>query len=225
MKLSFLITVHNETTDLKKLLAQIENHIIVNETDDEVVILDDSSDNPETQEILKAAGENPFTKVVQHPLHGHFGEHKTYGSRQCSGDYIVQLDADEYLADILLLNLSALVEANSAVELFRVPRVNIVRGLEEADAKRWGWRVIGFDAFPDLPIINWPDFQSRIYKNNENIRWTKALHEVIIGANIATDLPLDVNLAIIHDKTIERQNAQNEFYNKNWSRAANMGNG
>jgi hypothetical protein len=38
-------------------------------------------------------------------------------------------------------------------------------------------------------------------------------------------LPKEVDWALIHEKTIERQKAQNMFYNKNWSRQANMGHG
>jgi hypothetical protein len=85
--------------------------------------------------------------------------------------------------------------------------------------------------FGDLPVINWGnggnggDYQSRIYKNTEKIKWQKPLHETIVGASLVAHLPKEVDYAIIHDKTIERQRNQNEFYNKNWSVAANMGQG
>jgi hypothetical protein len=46
-----------------------------------------------------------------------------------------------------------------------------------------------------------------------------------VGASIVAHLPKDVEWSIIHDKTIDRQRAQNEFYNKNWSIKANMGQG
>jgi len=76
-----------------------------------------------------------------------------------------------------------------------------------------------------LPIINWRtgDYQSRIYKNSPKIQWKKPLHETIFGAEYVTALPVDPAYAIIHPKTIERQRAQNEFYNKNWSAQANAG--
>jgi hypothetical protein len=38
-------------------------------------------------------------------------------------------------------------------------------------------------------------------------------------------LPKEVEWSIIHDKTIDRQRAQNLFYNQNWSKQANMGQG
>ena len=165
--------------------------------------------------------------MIQHNLDGDFGAHKTYGSRQCSGDWIVQLDADEYLADPLLENLHELVEANPSLELCRVPRINIVREMTDEDAKMWGWNVCKLPEFGDLSIINWNsgDYQTRIYKNNPKIFWNKKLHETIIGAREVAELPKDPEFSIIHDKTIDRQRKQNEFYMKNWSRDANMGRG
>lgn len=227
MNLSFLVTCHNEVGELKKLLDQLTGYITANKTEDEIVVLDDYSDNPETIKILEAAIKHPFVNLFHHRLNKNFGEHKTAGSRACKKDYIVQLDADEYLHPTLLENLRSIIEANPTVELFRVPRVNLIRGLTPEDAARWGWHVSTMSEYPGLHIINWHhgDYQWRIYKNSEKIRWAKALHEVIVGAGVTTELPKDPELAIIHDKTIERQRAQNEFYNKNWSVEANMGRG
>lgn len=227
MKISYLITTHNETKELARLLERLVNNILGKKIDDELVILDDYSNNAATVAILEETAKIPFVRVVQHKLDGDFGTHKTHGSRQCNGSFIMQLDADEYLTPVLLDNIHEVVEMNPAVELYRIPRINIVRGLTADDAKRWGWRVTTVDGFGKLPIINWDcgDYQSRLYKNDERIKWSKKLHETIIGAQVTTQLPLDPTLAIIHDKTIERQTAQNEFYNKNWSVDANMGNG
>jgi glycosyltransferase involved in cell wall biosynthesis len=166
--------------------------------------------------------------VVQHALNKNFADHKNYGSKRCVGDYIVQCDADEYLYPVLLNNMHELIESNPTVELYRVPRVNIVRGATDDDARNWGWHMMRLPEFGDLPIINWGnggDYQSRIYKNSLKIQWQKSLHETIVGASIVAHLPKDVEWSIIHDKTIDRQRAQNEFYNKNWSIKANMGQG
>jgi glycosyltransferase involved in cell wall biosynthesis len=228
MKISYLITTHNEAVELERLLKQLYEAIA--NTDDEVVILDDYSDNKETIKLLSFhplfSTSSALGSVIRHRLNGDFGAHKTYGSRHCVGDYIVQLDADEYLSPGLLSYMHTLVEENADVELFRVPRVNIVRGLTEQDAIRWGWKIYSLPEYPNLPIVNWEfDYQARIYKNIERIYWHKALHETITGATTSAHLPLDVDYAIIHDKTIDRQRAQNEFYNKNWSVEANSGRG
>ena len=227
MKISYLVTVHNETLELLQLIEKLKTHIDFVAPNDEVVILDDFSDNPDTIKILDKAKSYGFT-VVQHALNKNFAEHKNYGSKRCVGDYIVQIDADEYLYPALLNNMHELIKSNPTVELYRVPRVNIVRGATDNDARSWGWHMTKLPEFGDLPIINWGnggDYQSRIYKNSLKIQWQKPLHETIVGASIVAHLPKEVDYAIIHDKTIDRQRAQNEFYNKNWSIKANMGQG
>lgn len=227
MKISYLVTCKNETLELLQLIEKLKTHIDFVAPNDEVVILDDFSNNEDTKKILAKAKSYGFT-VVQHSLNKNFSEHKNYGSKRCVGDYILQIDADEYLSQPLLNNIHEIIESNPTVELYRVPRVNIVRGATDNDARNWGWHISKLPEFGDLPIINWGnggDYQSRIYKNSLRIQWHKPLHETIMGAAIVTDLPKEVDYAIIHDKTIERQRNQNMFYNKNWSIKANMGQG
>ena len=226
MKISYLVTCKNETLELLQLIEKLKTHIDFVAPNDEVVILDDFSNNEDTKKILAKAKSYGFT-VVQHELNKNFSEHKNNGSKRCVGDYIVQIDADEYLFPNLLNNIHEIIDSNPTVELYRVPRVNIVRGVTDNDVRNWGWHVTKLPEFGELPIINWGngDYQSRIYKNSLRIQWHKPLHETIIGASIVTDLPKEVDYAIIHDKTIERQRNQNMFYNKNWSIKANMGQG
>lgn len=229
MNISYLVTCRNEVAELERLLSQL--YSAISKTDDEIVILDDFSDKEDTRKMLAFhplfSTSSKLGRVIQHKLDNDFGTHKTFGSRQCAGDYIVQLDADEYLSQPLLENIHEIIESNPTVELYRLPRVNIVRNATTDDAKKWGWQVTKLPEFGDLPIINWSngDYQSRIYKNTEKIKWHKPLHETIVGASLVAHLPKEVDYAIIHDKTIERQRNQNEFYNKNWSVAANMGQG
>lgn len=229
MKISYLITTHNELEFLN-VFCQVFEYCNPSRKNrgDEVVILDDFSTDERMQKSLASiCADTTNCRVIQHALSGDFGAHKNHGSRQCTGDYIVQLDADEHLSQPLLDNLPELLESNPQVELYRVPRVNIVRGATQEDAYKWGWHMSKLTEYGDLPIINWNsgDYQSRIYKNTEKIKWHKPLHETIVGAEYVSDLPKEVDYAIVHDKTIDRQRAQNEFYNKNWSTSANMGNG
>jgi hypothetical protein len=65
-----------------------------------------------------------------------------------------------------------------------------------------------------IPIINWPDKQWRLYKNTPEIKWDGKVHERLVGFNKYTSLPETVEFALFHHKTIDRQEKQNEFYNK-----------
>lgn len=227
MKISYLVSCHNETLELLELIEKLKTHLDSNSPNDEVVILDDFSDNPDTKKILEKAKSYGFT-IVQHALNKNFAEHKNYGGKRCVGDYIVQLDADEYLWPEFLTNMQELLTSNPTVELYRVPRVNIVRGATKEDAMKWGWHLGTIpEYFGETPVINWNhgDYQSRIYKNSLKIQWHKPLHETIAGAEYVSQLPKEVEWSIIHDKTIQRQLSQNKFYNQNWSVKANMGYG
>ena len=63
------------------------------------------------------------------------------------------------------------------------------------------------------PIINFSDPQMRIYRNNGEIKWKNKVHEVLTGYKTLANLPTDEVFCLIHDKTIDRQVKQNEYYN------------
>jgi glycosyltransferase involved in cell wall biosynthesis len=210
--ISFLVFVHNEGRELAALLSKLrpwlDSHI-----EDELVIVDDFSTDIETKEALRTSG----AKVVQHALNGDFSAHKNFGNGQCSKNWICQYDADEYPTESLLENLKELIQMNPNVELYRLPRVNLVRGLTPEHAQKWGWRVYWLDAYPNIPCVNQNDNQGRLYKNEPGrIKWVRSVHEVIVGHNVVATIPFDPEFALIHDKTIARQEKQNEFYRKNW---------
>jgi glycosyltransferase involved in cell wall biosynthesis len=214
MKISYLVTCHNEVREFAFTMRQLFFHITkggVYGDDDEIVILDDYSDDERMVKQLALYGDclKPNVRVVQHHLDGDFGKHKTWGSRQCKGDWIVQIDADEYLSDDLLENLHELIDSNPEVEMYRVPRINEVEGLTEEDVKKWRWLVTTMNG---KRVVNFPDYQCRIYKNDLRIFWQNKVHEVIVGANVTTALPPEPEWCIIHPKTIDRQRQQNALY-------------
>ena len=85
MKISYLVTCHNEAKELLELIEKLNAHLLSSAPNDEVVILDDFSDNEDTKKILEKARSYGFT-VVQHALNKNFAEHKNYGSKRCVGD-------------------------------------------------------------------------------------------------------------------------------------------
>jgi len=208
--ISFLVFVHNEGRELAALLSKLrpwlDSHI-----EDELVIVDDFSTDIETKEALRTSG----AKVVQHALNGDFSAHKNFGNGQCSKNWICQYDADEYPTESLLENLKELIQMNPNVELFRLPRVNLVRGLTPEHAQKWGWQVYWLDAYKDVPCVNMQDHQGRLYRNDPTrIKWVRPVHEVIVGHNSVATIPFDPEFALIHDKTIDRQQLQNSLYDK-----------
>jgi len=62
------------------------------------------------------------------------------------------------------------------------------------------------------PVVNWCDYQMRIYKNNGVIQWKNKVHEQLEGYKTYAALPAEEIWSLYHPKDIERQRKQNEFY-------------
>jgi glycosyltransferase involved in cell wall biosynthesis len=193
--ISYAITACNEHVELARLLELLKNNI---RPEDEIVIQLDI-DNA-TKEVRTIAN-----KYTMHPLNGDFATFKNHLKKFCTKDYIFQIDADEYLSEALLTSLPEILELNPEVELYAVPRINTVEGLTSEHINKWGWYV------NENGWVNYPDYQMRIFKNIPEIRWINKVHERLEGAKNIVPLPEGYDL--IHPKTIERQEKQNQFYN------------
>lgn len=219
--LSYLITVHNEDRTLKNLLERV---VFLLENGDEVVILDDFSDNEATKAILSEYSKMNGVRLFQHALDKNYGGHKNYGNEQCKGEWIVQLDGDELPSETLIANVKAIIESNPDVEIYLVPRINDFKGVQPEHAKQWGWRLTPCPLYENRPIVNWPDYQGRIYKNEPSrIHWDRRLHEKIEGYKKFACIPQEYELALYHDKSIETQLNTNKRYNEWFTEEENRG--
>ena len=211
MKISYGITVHNEADELNRLLEVLIKNI---DEEDEIVICDDFS-NKETIDVidhwdLHSSDSRQF-KVYKRKLENDFAAHKNSVIENANGDYIFHIDADEYPNEILLQQLKQILEIND-VDLIWVPRVNTVDGFTNEDVQRWGWRI------NEKGWVNYPDYLSRIFRNNKKIKWERPLHEIITGCKTYSHLPPQEELSLYHPKTKEKQEQQNKFYMDNFSR-------
>jgi hypothetical protein len=200
MKISYAVTVCSELIEVERLLTQL---LAQKHSEDEVVVL---YDNNGTKEVLDYLQTVEGIKLVWDNFDGHFADWKNKLTALCTGDFIFQIDADEYLADECVDLIHQILESNPEVDLYFVPRINTVSGLTEEHIQKWGWRV-------QNGRVNWPDYQTRIYRNNSEIKWKNKVHEHIDGYKQYTVLPAVDELALIHPKTIERQEKQNAYYN------------
>ena len=211
MFLSYLVTCHNETDSLEKLLSKLVQY---KKDKHEIVLLDDYSDNQKTLEIIQKY-KNKVT-FAQHKLDKNYGAHKNFGIDQCKGQWVFQLDADEVPTDGLLENIDLIIESNSSSEVLWLPRLNYFLGVTEQDISMWGWKL--HDG-----MINFPDYQSRIYRNSPHIRYQRRLHEKVEGFKSYVFIPPQKEYAIIHEKTIEKQRQTNINYNKLFTEEENKG--
>ena len=203
MKVSYAILTHNEDKELKKLLDFL---IEYKDEDDEIVILDDYSDDKKTIEILDFYVSAYDIIYEQRHLLKDFANQKNYLTRMCKGDYIINIDADEIPHKQLMTNLKTILESNPSIDLYYVPRVNTVNGLTQEHINHWKWNV------NEKGWINFPDWQGRIWRNRPNIRWEKPVHEMLVGFKEYTNLPAEKEYSFIHHKDIKKQEKQNQFY-------------
>lgn len=207
MKISYAITVCNELDEIKRLVPFLLKH---KRPEDEIVVFQDLKRPPlnnieETYEYLVSLkNQIVFTTIV---FDGNFSTLKNNLNRCCIGDYIFQIDADEIPSQTLIENLPSLLESNSEVDLYWVPRENYVKNITPLHLQKWGWTQ------DNNGRINYPDFQTRIYKNTPNIKWEGKVHERIVGFKTYASLPINQNWDLLHIKSLERQEKQNNYYN------------
>lgn len=204
--ISYTTSAFNEDKELDKLLNILSKKI--SEEDEVVVQLDSEKVTDEVRKVCSIYQEKiPFLKVIEFPLNNDFSSFKNNLINHCSKPWIFNIDADEIPTDFLISNLHEVIKSNSDVEMFWVPRWNVVEGITEEHIKRWGWR------YDEWGRINWPDWQTRIYKNKKEIVWKNKVHERLTGFETYGFLPEEKDWCLFHNKTIERQETQNSYYN------------
>ncbi len=206
MKISYAITVCNEHKEVEKLLTFLFEH---KRNQDQVVVqMDKDNVTKEVIDICERFESKQASEynLVQYSLDKNFAAYKNNLNKSCAGNWIFQIDADEIPNEYLIEALPFILEANEDTEAFWVPRVNTVAGITEEHIAKWGWRV------DDQGWVNFPDWQMRIYQNNEDIYWVKPVHEQLRGYTKFANLPAEEKYALYHPKNIGRQEQQNKFY-------------
>ena len=205
MKISFAITVCNELEEIKKLIPFLLENKRIN---DEIVILyDNRNGNPEVLDFLLPYNKLPNVQTWRGlDFDNNFADWKNKLTDYCTGDYIFQIDADEMISKYMVQNINVIIGMNPDVDLFYLPRINTVEGLTQEHIDKWKWSV---DA---EGRVNFPDWQGRVFR--KDLMWSGNVHERIVGSKKYSLLPEDLVYCIQHNKTIDRQEKQNEFYDK-----------
>lgn len=203
MKISYAIPVCYEHEELRKLLTLLTQN---KRREDEIVVQFDMGNT--TPEVYKVVYDEFQGKVrhVSFPLKGNFGAFKNNLKDNCTGDWIFQIDADEYFDPWLIQNLPSILGQNPNTQVFLLPRINTVEGITEEHIRRWKWQV------NERGWINFPDYQPRILQNSSKIQWINKVHEVLYGHTSYGFFPIEEEYCILHNKNIKRQEAQNSLY-------------
>jgi biopolymer transport protein ExbD len=217
INLSFAITVCDEAFELDRLLNQLDKCVI--EGDEVVIQVDKNNTTSEVLEIISSY-EGKYNPVISrskekivsstkvfYSLNNDFAEFKNNIKKHCTNNYIFFIDADEEVTQDQIHLIREILELNSNIDCFLVPRINTVEGLTDEHIKQWGWKIT------EDGWINWPDMQFRLCRNTPEIKWEGKVHERLNGYKTISQLPAESILALQHHKTIQKQELQNNFYN------------
>lgn len=206
INITYAITVCNELVELTNLLNFLQPRI---KSDDEILIqYDEDSVTKEVKDYVTILSQlhKSQIRVIAFPLNSDFASFKNNLKDNANGMFIFQIDADEIPSEYLVENLQFFLESNKDVDLYFVPRVNTVEGLTNEHIQKWRWNV------NENGWVNFPDYQTRIYRRTSEIHWVNKVHERIVGFNTMTVLPAEEDYCLYHHKQIERQEKQNAFY-------------
>jgi hypothetical protein len=206
INVTYAITVCNEHEEIMKLVNFLHPRI---KKDDEILIqYDEDSITQQVKDYLNVIQQihSSNVKVIGFPLNNDFASYKNNLKNHAKGIFIFQIDADEIPSEYMVENLSDFLLANNDVDLFFVPRINTVEGLTQEHIKKWGWQV------NEHGWVNFPDYQTRLYRRTSDIEWEGKVHERIKGYNTLSVLPADADYCLTHHKQIERQEKQNAYY-------------
>lgn len=201
--ITYGITVCNEHRELKLLLDVLLPLIDKN---DEILILRDIT-NPDQKVGELLEDYNSGVNVIEAKLNGDFASFKNTLIKNAKSRYLFQIDADEYPKEKLIKELKKFLFKNRKADCFLIPRVNIVNGISDEYLEKWNWKK------DKNNYINFPDFQTRLFKLNKNICWQNKIHEVLINYTRKKELPTENDdYCLVHIKEMERQKKQNAFY-------------
>ncbi len=204
MKLSYAVTVCNEFDEAIGLITNLLNY--KGENSEIVVLLDTPKARPELIEYLELQANADKITLIESEFNNNFAQWKNFLNSHCKGEWIFQIDADENLDSNLIASLEDLVTENGETDLIFVPRINIVEGITPEHIEKWGWKQ------DENGWINFPDVQTRLYKNSPKIGWDGNVHERIVGIETYSFFPVAEVYCIKHTKTLEKQENAVKLY-------------
>ena len=148
IKLSACTIARNEARNIVKSINSYKEYV------DEIVIIDTGSID-DTVEVAKKAG----AKVLNYEWVNDFSEAKNFALDNCSGDWVIFLDADEWF------------DGNTAANIKQAINTTIKEGYSAVACKLVN--------FADETEILEVGSTLRVFKHDKNIRFERAIHEVL----------------------------------------------
>jgi len=150
-KISYCVSVCQERKEIELLLNQLFKYI--RPIDEVLVLFDEKNGSDEVREYLETI-EN--ITLIRANFDNDFASFKnrmfSYVAEDCT--HLLFLDADEIPHHLLLSYLPDIIDGNPDVDLFWIPRINLVRGIGLSHVERWGWNVSKIENYKDEKIFD-----------------------------------------------------------------------
>jgi glycosyltransferase involved in cell wall biosynthesis len=171
MKISVLVCTHNEDDYIRQLLTKLTSFIQQDKSgvEWEIVVIDDESTNLETVNVLNEFAEQNLIQLHSHKFMGHYADHKNFANKQCTGDWILNLDADEYVTDDFLGFIPLIIDNNPTVDAYAVPRLNTVDGLTLDHVRKWGWIITQMEELRSIKELDSKSAEYELLKQYQYI--------------------------------------------------------
>lgn len=170
--ISVIINTFNEEANIERAIASIR-------WADEIIVVDDGSNDKTLQILTKLKNENPQLKIFKHKGVGFVEPARNFAISKASGEWMLILDADEEVQQSLAKKLQEIVDKMTQIDYFRVPRKNLIFN---HFMKYTGW---------------WPDYNIRFFRKGK-VKWVNQIHRPPEVFGQGLDLPAEEQNAIIH---------------------------
>ena len=206
--ISYAISVYKELSEINRLLSILKK--CSNNHDEIIIVHTFKNEEEKTSKLFKDISSKckEYCDIYENfHFQNNFADLKNYLIDLSTKDYIINLDADEFVSNETLKLWLKTIKAQDN-DLYYIPRINTIKGYTLQDIKKYQW-IINQNGW-----IQWPDYQPRIFQNNKQIRWSGKVHEHPIGFSNHYVMPVSPPLAILHHKQIEKQREQNNLYDQ-----------
>jgi glycosyltransferase involved in cell wall biosynthesis/2-polyprenyl-3-methyl-5-hydroxy-6-metoxy-1,4-benzoquinol methylase len=186
MKISVSMITMNEEQNIARALSSCSFA-------DEIVVVDGGSSD-RTLNILRA---NDKVLLIQRPWDNHFGKQRQASLDNCSGDWVIRLDADEAFSMVVEQNIRKLLSSTSDdIAGYKIRQCNLVGN------EKYYSRI--FDDFEGIP---------RIWRNTSVVKWERHIHEKLIGLSGTIKL---CEVYVVHYGFLDRKRywLKGEYYSK-----------
>ncbi len=84
-------------------------------------------DGGSTDDTLKILESHEKVILVQHPWEGHFGKQRQLSLENCSGDWVIRLDADEVFSEEFEKKIRTLLESTASdIVGYKIRQCNLI---------------------------------------------------------------------------------------------------